>query len=136
MKLSMFTILDWLKNKNYNLYSNIEDDTPFLAGIRLGQEETKNEFLHIHSFDQIQFNIPYHTIVSSGKSSIFLQENDIPAIYDEISNAFSYYNDWERGLLFALINGGNLNELLEIAHNVFQRPMFIKGDSSWAYAAT
>lgn len=136
MKLSMFTIMDWLMNRGYTISYNIKEGSPILSGIRLKQEEKSiNEILHIYLSDSIVDN-SYKTIVTNNIDSIFLKEDCIASIHDEISNAFSYYNDWEKDLLFALVNGENLNVLLEIAHNVFKRPMFIKGDSSWAYAVT
>lgn len=133
MKLSMWTILDWLNSRKYHTSSSIKEGSPSLNGIRFDQgAKTKKEFLHIHTSGQTN----YKTLVDNEVDSILIKEDDITLIYDEISNAFNYYNDWERNLLFCLINEDNLNTLLEIAHNVFQRPMFIKGDSSWAFAAT
>lgn len=138
MKLSMFTILSWLEKKGYKTDFSIKDGSPLLKGLRINQEDlakSNNEFVNVYSFELSSREI-FKTIVTNSIDSIFLEEEDITLIYDEVLEAFSFYNDWERELFNSLITGEGLNKLLDIAHDVFKRPMFIKGDSSWAFAIT
>ncbi len=137
MKLSIWNIAHWLKKMNYITKLNIDSGEPIITRVSFVENEILNkEYLYVYSSDYIIDNHYYKTVITNGIDSIYVMEDNINLIYEEISHIFEFYNNWENKLLSALIEKKNLNELLELGHIVFQRPMFIKGNSSWAYAIT
>lgn len=137
MKLSLWTMLKHLEQAGLEPVPEITDGTPRIEGCRLRpSKRALSSSADILPAQETEPGAPYKTALVSGEDRIFFPDADIARVHDEVSNIIDYYNDWEKRLLLCLSRSGSLQELLDIAHEVFQRPMFIKGDSSWVFAIT
>lgn len=137
MKLSLWTILKHLEQANLSPVPLITDGTPRIEGCRLRPiGHSTNTIADILPASEVETDSTFRTVLVSGEDRIFFPNADIPRVHDEVSGILDYYNDWEKRLLVCLSHNGSLQELLDIAHDLFRRPMFIKGDSSWVFAIT
>lgn len=137
MKLSLWILDDWLKRNEIVTKTQILAGDSSIEGIRIfGDPNEDPTFLVINETllggneNKCQINLMHmgDTIVIEGQR----QEH----IINLIQQAFEYYNKWEVEMLMCLIHKKHIQDLLEIAYRVFQRPMFIKSVSSWVLAIT
>jgi len=75
-------------------------------------------------------------VIVSGADRINLPHLSPEAALNLASAAFESYGAWERELYVTLASGGSLQNLLDIAHRMFARPMFIKASSGHIRAIT
>jgi len=137
MKLSLWTMLKHLEQEGLAPVPVITDGTPRIEGCRLRQTgRTTGSAADILPASEVEADSTYRTALVSGEDRIFFPDADVARVHDAVSDIIDYYNDWEKRLLLCLSRNGSLQELLDIAHEVFRRPMFIKGDSSWVFAIT
>ena len=136
MKLSLWTILKHLEQDGFAPVPLITDGMPRVEGCRLRSAGCSPRTADILPASDVEADSTFKTVFVSGEDRIFFPEADIAQVHDEVSDILDYYNDWEKRMLLCLSRGGSLQELLDIAHEVFGRPMFIKGDSSWVFAIT
>ena len=137
MKLSIWTILKHLETDGLAPVPVITDGTPRIESCRLRQAgHSAGTTADILPASQVEEDSKYLTVLVSGEDRIFFPEADVPKVHDAVTDIIDKYNEWEKRLLLCLSRNGSLQELLDIAHEVFRRPMFIKGDSSWVFAIT
>lgn len=140
MKLSMWTLYDWLEKKGFRPTAAISDGKPHIEGLRFpqdGQEyDPTGDFAQIVSGRAASGGGSFQTALVCGVDMVLLPSANAQQLCNEVLEAFSFFDRWERRLLMALLEGRSLQDLLDIAHQVFQRPMFIKSDSSWVFAIT
>ena len=140
MKLSMWTIYHWLEYKGLRPTSAIADGKPVVEGLRfqtLGKSNSDSgSFAQITSGRIASGGGSFQTALVCGKDMIFLPNVSAEQLCNEVLQAFTFYDRWERDLVMALLERQPIQKLLDIAHQVFQRPMFIKSDSSWVFAIT
>jgi hypothetical protein len=78
----------------------------------------------------------YDTALKNGGDLLLLSGIGPEEAVNEANRAFEFYNAWEVSMLDCVARGLPLQSLLDCAHTVFRRPMFIKGNSSWVFAIT
>ncbi len=140
VKLSLWTLCEWLQKSGMTVNPKITGGEPD-ATYAVVSEPSAQSIGDMSRETVVQVR----TDPSGGKAATALYcEEDAATVFgagpvsvcNELNRAFQFYNDWEKRLLTGLLMGNSLQELLEIAHSVFHRPMFIKSDSSWAFAIT
>lgn len=135
MLLSLHTISQAFINEEYDITVNISDGFSKISGFALYISNN-----HDSRVGKALLKVANDTgdsfILSYDSDSIIIRNSKMEKIINTLSNIFEYYNSWERSLYDILADDLPLQNLLEVAHSVFKRPMFIKGDSSWVYAIT
>jgi|GEM_PF-2508232 len=137
MKISMWTLYDWLEKKGLSPVARITEGQPLIEGVKLHipLEEAKNsaEILSVEDGFTAETG---DTLIRFHQDQILLPHAGLAIVHNQVSDALRFYNDWEKDLLLCMLDSTNLQSLLDIAHRVFKRPMFIKSDSSMVYAIT
>lgn len=138
MKLSMWTLHSWLSEKGFNPAAEIHDGGVLVCGIHLGgnDAESGEDYAILTALDAHAEREGHGLMLACGYDRIFLPGDNRMEVHDALANAFEYYNTWEKSFLLGLLDGNNLHDLLDMAHSVFQRPMFIKSSGSWVFAIT
>jgi hypothetical protein len=133
----MWTLHGWLERRGYRPSAVISSGKPTLTGPRfLDRGVPNSDTVGVIPARSVTGGADYETALTNDVDLIFIPQADPVAIHNEITRCFEFFNRWERDLLMVLVDSGSLQDLLDVAHRVFQRPMFIKGDSSWVYAIT
>jgi len=130
MKLSMWTICAWLNERGLEAEPTISDGLPRITSFRLSRENSYSATC----VDVIQQG--KHVKLINDMDCIMVRNSKIDATSNLLSEAFEYYTHWENLLYERMVAGASLQELLDTADIVFNRPMFIKNDSSWIFAIT
>lgn len=137
MKLSMWTLSGWLERRGYRPAPVISSGKSVLTGPRFMERGVPgSDMVGVIPARNVTGGAGYETALTNGVDLIFIPQADPISIHNEINRCFEFFNQWERSLLMVLVDGGSLQDLLDVAHRVFKQPMFIKGDSSWVFAIT
>jgi hypothetical protein len=133
----MWTLYDWLEKQGLAPAAKIEDGQPMIEGVKLHipLEETKND-AEVWAVESGFATEGSSTLLRFQQDQILLPRTNLAVIHNQVLDAFRFYNDWEKELLLCMLDSSNLQNLLDVAHRVFKRPMFIKSDSSLVYAIT
>jgi len=111
-----------------------------LTGTRLADSPDRGEAeegaLFVSAADGFPEGDSFDTVFRNGEDTLFLAGISPKEAVNEANRAFEFYNAWEISLLDCVARNLPLQSLLDRAHNVFRRPMFIKGNSSWVFAIT
>ena len=135
----MWTINKCLQNKYIETITDIKDGLPIVEGVRVYKNDTDTDTDKTVRIETVKSNASEKTfplVLQNREDRILVNSKDKLLIYDIIVETFEHYNQWERKLLFCLLEKKPLQELLDCTHEIFQRPMFIKSTSSWVYAMT
>ena len=110
--------------KSQNLTADVMNGDRVLTGVRLaaapGGDGTVAEVLPDGQGG---------AVIVSGPDRIRLPELAPVSALNMAADAFDEYGAWEREMYVALGSGGSLQDILDIAHRMFARPMFIKASS-------
>lgn len=137
MELSMWTICDYLEKQGLECTVLVIDGASRITSIRLlDVPDPSLDCLTILPANRINQSCVYDTALVNGYDQVFISGADVGTVYNHVAKAFESYNTWERGLLSCMAVRVSLQQLLEIAHAVFQRPMFIKNNGSQVLAIT
>lgn len=70
-------------------------------------------------------------------STLFLETTDIISVFNEILNAFRYYEEWHMQLMHLLDQRGTLTELLDLSEPIIENPLIVfdSSDSVLAYSS-
>ena len=137
MKLSMWTLSGWLERRGFNPSPIISSGKSLLTGPRFMVRGTSgSDTVGIIPADNVTGGAGFKTVLTHDVDLIFIPDADPIEVHNEITRCFESFNQWERDMLMVLVDGGGLQDLLNVAHQVFKQPMFIKGDSSWVFAIT
>ena len=137
VKLSMWTLSGWLERRGFNPSPIISSGKSLLNGPRFMERGVSgSDTVGIIPADNVTGGAGYKTVLTHDVDLIFIPDADPVEVHNEITRCFESFNQWERDMLMVLVDGGSLQDLLEVAHRVFKQPMFIKGDSSWVFAIT
>lgn len=137
MKLSMWTLSGWLERRGFRPTPVISNGKNVLTGPRfLDRGVPGSDTVGIIPARNVTGGDGYETALSNDVDLIFIPDAEPVEIHNEITRCFESFNQWERDMLMVLVDGGSLQDLLDVAHQVFKQPMFIKGDSSWVFAIT
>ena len=130
MKLSMWTICDYLTNEGFEIEPHISNGVPCIDLVRQSKECTYSS-----GYAEL-FRYGKNIIISNEMDRAVIKSSDMLEVSNCIAACFNFYCSWETDLYEAMIKGSSLQNLLDIAHKVFKRPMFIKNDSTRTFAIT
>ena len=137
MKLSMWTLSGWLERRGFRPTPIISSGEPALAGPRFMERGAPgSDTVGVIPASGVAGGEGYQTALTHGVDLIFIPSASPIEVHNEIAHCFEAFQQWERSMLMVLVDGGSLQDLLDVAHRVFKQPMFIKGDSSWVFAIT
>lgn len=137
MKLSMWTLSGWLERRGFKPTPIISSGKSQLVGPRfLERGAAGGDTVGVIPAGNVTGGADYKTALTHDVDLIFIPDASPVEVHNEITRCFESFNQWERDMLMVLVDGGGLQDLLDVAHQVFQQPMFIKGDSSWVFAIT
>ena len=138
MKLSLWTLFAWLQNAGMSPAAKIARGDPCVSRFELqdfSSQSPPDPAAVMVRRERASGSRSSITLVN-GSDTVSIQSVSCDRVCNELVRAFEFFNDWEQQLLLGLLKKGSLQELLDIAHRVFRRPMFIKSDSNWAFAIT
>jgi len=131
MKLSMQILKRFFVQKSQITAVDVMNGDRVLTGVRLAEiPGGAPELLDVLS------DGAGGTMLVNGADRIALPDLAPETALNLVLDAFESYNAWERELYVALGSGGSLQDLLDIAHRMFARPMFIKASSGHIRAIT
>lgn len=125
MKLSMWILADWLKK--YNPIVNIESGERVLRGTRILSND-------IHIEPQYVYLAPAEGFISGrgsqiicvhGHDMLLLDTTDMDEAFNDVLEAFDYYNKWSDGIEKCISEGCDLQYLLDQSYEVFREPMVV-----------
>ena len=125
MKLSMWILADWLKK--YNPQIKIKDGRRTLRNVRLLSENVKMESMDVYMGAMKNFvdGNSAQVICVQGHDMILLDTEDTDQIFNEILDAFDYYNGWSDRLREMIRNGASLDDLLGSSYEIFGQKLII-----------
>jgi hypothetical protein len=141
LNLSLWTVEAWMTARGIRTSAVITAGSACLRGTRLwdpGAADAaaeENALLVVPAAD-VPGGEAYDTALKNGGDLLLLSGIGPEEAVNEANRAFEFYNAWEVSLLDCVARGLPLQSLLDCAHTVFRRPMFIKGNSSWVFAIT
>lgn len=138
MKLSMYILDAWFQERQIARVANIRRGQPCLAGIRFCPAPEGANYAYLCEAAKIDpsFRLPEATALANGADYIILPELTKEQAADLVMEAFEYYNSWEASLQQKITAEASLQDLLDLAHLVFERPMHICNTRGWVYAIT
>lgn len=151
MKLSMWIIVDWLKD--YKLETAIKHGARTMCGVRLSEKPPHdNRYLFIarsddtdtamhgtvHADSDVDVQQPSRpsgdvmqkVICTNGDDRITLWASNIDRVVDDILEAFNFYDAWAAGLRESLWSIGSEQELVDGCGNILPNQMIVISDTS------
>ncbi|MGI6072089.1 MAG: PucR family transcriptional regulator [Lachnospiraceae bacterium] len=130
MKLSMWTICDFLIKNEFDVETHISEGLPCISLLKQNKKRS--------------YSSKYAEILISGQDVQIVNDMDrivvksakVSDVLNVLSRALDYYTQWEHDLYECVLCRGTLQDLLDIANGIFDRPMFIKNDSTRTLAIT
>ncbi len=129
MKLSIWTFEKYLEKDGFKTEAHITDGHPYISLIR---QSTRRSY----SQDAELIQAGNNCILACDMDSIVIYNADISKVANSLNCTLELFSEWEMNLYDNMLRGASLQELLEIANEVFERPMFIKNDSTRTFAVT
>lgn len=125
MKLSMWMLADWLRE--YRPQLRIREGKRVLRNVRLFSSDMRMEAMDAYVGPMGDFidGEGSQVICVHGHDMILLETEDINQIFNEILDAFDYYNGWSDGLYEQVRRGADLDALLEASRSVFGHALMI-----------
>lgn len=136
MKLSMYTISEWLQSRGYHPTNVISSGEPCLSGVRIEKKlsDCQNDMLSIVDAKYIPIGQAFQTALINGRDMIFLENEDLYTVHNEAAKAFEYYSNWQFRALSCIAEKCPIQTLVDLADEIFHRPMCVRSNSTWAYA--
>lgn len=119
MRISMWMLADWLKKYEPDLRIRQGDRT--LQNARLFSDERRISRSTVY-LDQIQND---RIVCSSGHDILVLHASDVNEVFNEILDAFEFYNDWSSDAHDLIHRGCSLSELLELGARALGRALIL-----------
>lgn len=133
----MWTLSGWLERRGFRPTPVISNGRNVLTGPRfLERGVPGSDTVGIIPARNVTGGAGFETALTNDVDLIFIPDAGPVEVHNEITRCFEAFAQWEREMLMVLVDGGSLQDMLNVAHRVFKQPMFIKGDSSWVFAIT
>jgi len=130
MKLSMWTLCDYLIKEGFEAETFISEGLPCISLLRQTGERTyPTGYAEIYEADGC-------VQVANEMDRIVIRHSSMQDVTNCLGEALEYYSSWEHSLYECVLKNGTLQELLDIASTIFDRPMFIKNDATRTLAIT
>lgn len=125
MRLSMWILADWLAK--YNPAIKIENGEQVLRSARILSAETRMEAQNVYlaRADQFAAGSGNRVICVHEGDSLLLDTEDMGAVFNEVLDAFDFYNAWADGLERDILDGCELQHLLDQSDPVFREPLIV-----------
>lgn len=125
MRLSMWILADWLEK--YNPIIKIENGEQTLRSARILSGETCIERQNVYLAPARDFITDEgdKVICVQGHDILLLNTTDMDTVFNDIFDAFDYYNSWSDGLREAVRDGCSLQHVLDDSGRILQEPMII-----------
>lgn len=125
MKLSMWILADWLKK--YQPETRIREGRRTLRNVRLFSDNIRMENMDVYMGPMKDFvdGDSNQVILVHGHDMILLKTEDINEVFNEILDAFDYYNAWSDRIREKIRTGSSLTEVLEDSYTVFGQKLLI-----------
>lgn len=130
MKLSMWTLCDYLIKNGFNVEPYISEGLPCISLIIQSNERTYSS-----GYAEVFGTGPDVNVVND-MDRLTVRDADVSDVTNCLGLALDEYNQWEHALYECILQKGSLQELLDVAKRVFGRPMFIKNDATRTLAIT
>ncbi|MCD8240188.1 MAG: helix-turn-helix domain-containing protein [Oscillospiraceae bacterium] len=136
MKLSMWTICAHLESRGLAVTPSIDQGLPRITAFRQSDASSYSaRYVEIVPSAPADGETPGVTLVND-MDYIIVRGADSVQVANYLSEIFEFYVQWENRLYAGMLESASLQSLLDIANAAFNRPMFIKNDSSWILAIT
>lgn len=129
MLLSMWILADWLEK--YKPTINIQSGEQILKNARLLSDVPSLDNINVY-VGNIKDFIPTANngvICVNGKDTILLETESVEDVFNEIINAFDFYNSWDQNNQELIQKGCTLKEIVDLNNNVFDYPLLIVDSS-------
>ncbi|QOV18504.1 helix-turn-helix domain-containing protein [Blautia liquoris] len=134
MKLSMWVLASWLEK--YQPAVKIERGDPILRSARIlsGEINIEKQNVYLARANEFITNENDKVICVSGHDMILLNTTDMDLVLNNIFDAFDFYNSWADGLYEAILDGCDLQYVIDESTPVFQEPLAIHDANHMAIA--
>lgn len=125
MKLSMWILLDWLKD--YNPKYNIISGKKILQNARILSDNSnfKSSNVYIGLGDDYIDDYYGKIIIVNEEDIIYIDGNDLDFIFNEILDAFDFYNTWYSKTKDDILNGYSLEDIINNCNNILNDTILI-----------
>lgn len=136
MKLSMWMLFDELEA--YGATSAIQDGNCVITSVRVFsfEESLSKSYVYIGSSHDFFGNGNDQVMLVHGHDIIFVNKMDISEVLNRVIQIFDRYRDWDERLQRACLEPNAFQAMLDVAHEMFQCPMFIGHKNLRIYAIT
>ena len=112
MRLSMWILADWLKK--YEPEIKIEDGRCTLRNVRLltPDNRTSRTAVYLEKINSQKI------MCFNGHDILILHSDDIHEVFNQILDAFDYYNEWEADVCDLISSGGSIQALLQAGNRL------------------
>lgn len=138
MKLSLYILEHWLKQHQYETSFCITKGEANLVAFRISSQPLSVNIGCICPASIITADSDNHTssAIVSGREYILVHNKTLEETLNAAYEAYEYYYSWESSLFQKITGSTSLQELLEMTHGIFNRPMSICNSRGWDYAMT
>lgn len=127
MKLSLPILKDWFTRRHQAVVANVLNTSAELVSFCISEvPQPKN-------IGQIRASGEDASIIS-GSDSLLIKSMTPEQTMNAVFEAYEFYSSWETALYQKITGDTNLQELLELNTEVFNRPMSICNSKGWDYA--
>lgn len=136
MKLSMWILSDWLKS--YQPDVRIQSGKQILSNVRLLSDSSVLEKNNVYIGNSQDFipSCPEGVICVNNKDIILLKTNNIEDVFNDVLNAFDYFNEWRGSLHEKIDQNCSIKDIIDLSQNIFQYPILIVDSSHQLLAAS
>lgn len=137
MRLSLPILMQWFEHNHYNTVSYITKDVIEIISFQLSDQPLPSHIGRICRADLLRSDAGSDDSAIQSGEDLLIIKNTSPALtLDLCFKAFEYYLSWENSLLSRIYNHITLQEILDLMHDVLNRPMSICNARGWDYAMT
>ena len=138
MKLSLHILEHWFREHQYTTSCSISKGDANLVAFRISAQPLTVNIGRICPASMITGNLDNHTsaAIVSGLDYLLIYDTTLEETLNVAYEAYEYYYAWESSLLQKITGNTSLQELLELTHSIFNRPMSICNSRGWDYAMT
>ncbi len=136
MKLSMYILDAWFRDHGCTTEPHITAGQACLSSARFCQESHNPNYVYLTEREADGPADSSCLALINGGDCILLPGQSKAQAVDLVMGAFEFYSAWENSLLKKNMAETTLQDLLDLAHLVIERPMNICNIRGWIYAIT
>lgn len=125
MKLSMWILADWLEK--YRPITNIKNGNQVLQSARILSKNACIEPQNLYLAPAKEFisNQGDKIICVHDHDMLLLDTTDMDRVFNDILDAFDFYNRWSDRLMEDITDGCGLQQLMDRSYDIFREPMAV-----------